>query len=146
MESGLINRRTTQHNLAQVLAQINREHWELSPLLIKAVSLHGEASQPPIRNRQTAAYKTLEEWVRRTMADNPQLAQKTPAAIPTEVKAAAGDVPPKEPAGNSDFASNKPAVSPSAPAAKAETAPLPMDPFDPAPFNQANKPSKTPPD
>ena len=43
--SSVTNRRTVQQNLAAVLAQINKDRPELSPLLIKAVSVHGEMVQ-----------------------------------------------------------------------------------------------------
>jgi hypothetical protein len=72
-DNGLASRRTTQGNLAAVLGQINRETPEASPLLTKAVSAHGEQLQPALKGRQAAAYKTLDDWVQLTLANNPQL-------------------------------------------------------------------------
>jgi hypothetical protein len=72
-EAGLINRRSTQQNLAAVLAQVNRQQWLASPFLTKALSIHGEMAQPPLKGRQTPAYRTLEEWVQNALAHNPAL-------------------------------------------------------------------------
>jgi hypothetical protein len=79
------NRKATQQNLTAVLAQINLERPQASPLLTRSVSQHGDMTQPPLKNRQAVAYRSLEEWVQRTLADNPQLQ----AAAPTSVAAAA---------------------------------------------------------
>src|SRR5262249_395096 len=38
IDDGMVNRRATQQNLNAVLAHIAREHWETSPVLVKAVS------------------------------------------------------------------------------------------------------------
>jgi hypothetical protein len=71
---GLGNRRTVEQNLAAVLAQVNLREPQLSTLLNKAVSIHAPGMlQAPLRNRQVPAYRTLEEWVRLTLANNPQL-------------------------------------------------------------------------
>jgi hypothetical protein len=68
------NRKTMQQNLAAVLAQVNVSQPQASPLLVKAVSAHtGEMTQAPLRNRQAPPYRALEEWVRLTVANNPQL-------------------------------------------------------------------------
>ena len=34
---------------------------------------HGDSSQPPLKGKQTPAYKTLEEWALKTIANHPQL-------------------------------------------------------------------------
>lgn len=68
-EDGGINSRSLQQNLAAVLTQIKPNHWQKSPLLIKAVSVHGDTGQPPLKSRQTLAYKTIEEWVQLAVAD-----------------------------------------------------------------------------
>jgi hypothetical protein len=135
-EGGVVNRRATQQNLAAVLGQINKAHWEASPFLAKALSVHGEATQPPMKSRQSPAYKNLEEWVRQLMANNPQL-QEHPAApiavAPTEVKPPAATPE----ATKSDFAA-EPGLPTPRPTAPSESAPVkPSDPFDPAAFNQA---------
>lgn len=75
---GSLSRRATQYNLAAVVAQIDRERPHLSPLLIKAISIHGGANQAPLKGRQAVAFRNLDDWVEKTLADNPQL-QEEPA-------------------------------------------------------------------
>jgi hypothetical protein len=138
-EGGVINRRATQHNLAAVVGQIERSRWEASPLLIKSVSVHGETNQPPLKSRQTAAYRALEEWVRGTMANNPQLTEPRSTLSVKNV--------PDDGKLNAEQAMGGPAptVSSSRPAVPAEGAAAATkfaDPFDPAIFNQAAHPEK----
>ena len=83
-ELGMSSRKSTQQNLAAVLAQINRERPSASPLLTKAVSVHGKAgdmAKSPLKNREVAAYRSLEEWVRITVENSPQLHDKSPMPI-----------------------------------------------------------------
>ncbi len=149
-EDGMVNRRATQHNLNAVLSQVNRTKWAESPLLLKAVSVHGPASQPPLKGRQAPAFRALEEWVWKAVANNPQLQNPPlpPGAIGTgsEPKGA-GDMGPTrtgKPA-RELFAVPPPAppapvnqVTPPAPTAIVPRGPV--DPFDPAVFNQQVKP------
>jgi len=130
-EDGMVNRRATQHNLNAVLGQVNRAKWAESPLLLKAISVHGQTSQPPLKGRQVPAFRALEEWVRKAVANNPQLQDPSspalrmekPAAEPFAVSPAAGPVNPATP-----------------PAPTAIVPRGPVDPFDPAVFNQQKKP------
>src|SRR5262249_57376261 len=71
--NGPVSTRTTQQNLSAVLAQVSVEQPQTSPLLLKAIGIHGEASQPPLKGPQVAAYHTLESWVRQMAAKNPHL-------------------------------------------------------------------------
>ncbi len=64
---------STQRNLAAVLAQVHMEKTVLSPLLIKAVSAHGGAANPPIISRQSPPFRSLQEWVENVLANNPHL-------------------------------------------------------------------------
>lgn len=66
---GSLSRRTTQQNMAAVLAQIDVDNWPASPLLVKAVSDHGEVGNLPIKGRQAPAYRTLEDWVQLAAAE-----------------------------------------------------------------------------
>jgi hypothetical protein len=67
-------RRSTQQNLAAVVAQLNLEKPLTSPLLVKAVTAHDESVQAsPLKGRQAPPYLTLEEWVQTTVTNNPQL-------------------------------------------------------------------------
>ena len=79
-DSAVLNRKTLQQNLAAVLAEVNPDQPRSSPLLSKAVSVHGPLDQAPIKNRQSAAYRTLEDWVKATLADNPQLHDRPSSA------------------------------------------------------------------
>jgi hypothetical protein len=76
LDGGAVSRRTTQYNLARVLAQISPDAIFSSPLLTRAVSIHGESPQPPIKNREAAAYRRLEDWVKQTLENNPQLRER----------------------------------------------------------------------
>ena len=143
-EGGTVSRRATQQNLATVLAHVTFARPEVSPLLVKAVSIHGDANQPPIKSRQSPPYRAIEEWIRATIANNPQLQDSTAAAPPagTPEKKAAPQAAPVQ-AGlvaGAPVSSNKPAVPVGGPATPA--AAIPLDPFDPAAFNQQAKSKK----
>jgi hypothetical protein len=58
-----------------VLAQINAAQPLASPLLTKAVTIHG-GDRAPLRNRHAIPYQALEEWVKTTLANNPQLLER----------------------------------------------------------------------
>jgi hypothetical protein len=76
-----LNQRATQVNLAAAVAQVNRANIAASPLLSKAISIHGDLSQPPLKGRQMPAFATLEDWVQMVVACGPE----TPvaSAVPT---------------------------------------------------------------
>jgi hypothetical protein len=167
---GLSNRRTLERNLAAVLAEINVNQPEASQLLIKAVSDHAHTGQAPLRDRQAAPYRTLENWVKRTVADNPHLREKSvpvqnvgtreaTQSMGTEDGAKAetprprfGEAPAKA-RGESQWGTEaRPhAASSSSPAArpdKGTAMPAPanggseasVDPYDPEPFNRKMHP------
>jgi hypothetical protein len=71
--SGPALRRTTQINLAAVMEQINFDQPELSPVLIKAVSAHGIADNPPLVSRKATPYRILHDWIETTLTNNPHL-------------------------------------------------------------------------
>jgi hypothetical protein len=67
-------RLSTQKNLASVLRQVDTGRPELSPLLIKAVSLHGDATQSPLKaGRKSLPFQTLQSWVQSVLENNPHL-------------------------------------------------------------------------
>ena len=74
------HRAATQRNLAAVLAQVRVEKPALSPLLIKAVSAHGDSTNPPIKSQETVPFRTLTEWIDRTLATNPHLRERSTIA------------------------------------------------------------------
>jgi hypothetical protein len=130
-EGGTANRKTLQANLASVVAQINVDNPELSPLLLKAVGIHGDMAQPALKGRQTPAFKLIEDWVQLTLANNPQLRHRAAppvALLVPESPAAEGTTPaPTSPV--------KPAANPEKPAGTG-------DAFDPAVFNRQMHPEK----
>lgn len=149
---GLADRKTVEQNLAAVLAQIDVRQPEFSRLLTKAVSDHAHKGQAPIRDRKDAPYRTLEEWVKRTLADNPQLRAAAPAA------STAGQTPEPHPAATAWGVDSHPAAGIAVPPlpvaeAKKETTPKPSspgaagteDPYDPEPFNRQLHPETNKP-
>jgi hypothetical protein len=147
-----LNHRATQQNLASASAQINRERPLASPLLTHAMSVHGGADQPPLKGRQTAAYQSLEEWVRLTVSTvQPEPGDVNMASVPaqefhprTEVPAAKESPPPKNKRTSNVAAATKPTPAPIAPQpAAASDAAAPADPFDPAIYNREMHPERT---
>jgi hypothetical protein len=141
------SRRTTQQNLVAALAQVNAERPEMSPFLIKAVSVHGDMTQAPLRNRQMLAYRTLEDWVKTVTTNNPQLRERTkgaaavtaaPDAPPVKLEAAPGAA--ARPLTVSQPAETAPSAPPAVPA-QAQP-PVPLDPFDPVIFNRQMHPQR----
>jgi hypothetical protein len=143
-ETGMSSRKTTQQNLAAVLAQVNKERPPASPLLIKAVSIHGkpgDMAQSPLKNREVAAYRSLEEWVRVTLENNSQLRNKpgVPGSSPLVAE--------RTHAGES-AAPASPTKAEAREAGIATEAPVsvePLDPFDPIIFNRQMHPKQLKP-
>jgi hypothetical protein len=159
------DQRTTQMNLAAAGAYLNREQPQASPLLSHAVAAHGGGSHPPIRDRQSLAFKYLEEWTRQACG-NPIV----PGKLPAEAVADASPLPaaPARPTITGKPAAPPPvllsgsasepigpvtqakAVEPAAKEKIADSPPQspkkePVDPFDPELFNRMNeKPIKSP--
>jgi hypothetical protein len=140
--------RTSQQNLAAVLAQLRPDQPLASPLLVMAASVHGSSGQPPLRNRQTPAYKALEEWVRAAVASAPHVQPRAPEMasaepaweerkFPEPALQKSGPVP-----AENNAARPVPMVpSPTAPASK----PIePADEFDPIIFNRQMHPQRKP--
>jgi hypothetical protein len=157
-EGALTGRRTTLHNLAAVMNQLNLDEPRLSPLLTKALSVHGDMAQPALKGRDAMAYKTLEEWVLKTVENNPDLRERptTPSPVVAVQRPLVPEPTTKPEAG---FATEAAAKTPgeksmkvaSAPVLHAEAkevgtpssmpaAPEPVDPFDPLIFNRQMHP------
>src|SRR6266851_1500062 len=141
------NKQAMQANLAAVSAAIDRQQPASSLLLAKAVSVHGDSGTPPLKDRQTAAYKHLSDWVR-LAAGNPPMTNPQPASLPASVIADAIPLAPgASPMRQNSFASDadvKPAATPAKPTdapplmpkppdadLKEPAKPKPGDPFDP---------------
>lgn len=141
--SASASRRTTQQNLAAVVAQINGDRPEASPLLVKAAGLHGDMAQPPLKGRQAEAYRHLEEWARQVAANNPQLRGRGPtpvAAGPPEAKVVVEALPPRPGPAPLVAAPEAPVRPTSVAAPPAE----PVDPYDPITYNRQMYPNGKP--
>ncbi|MBI2807169.1 MAG: hypothetical protein HYX68_19480 [Planctomycetes bacterium] len=64
---------TTQRNLARVAAFIDLDRPAISPFLVRAITAHGGAPIPPIKDRSARALQAMQQWVLETVAKNPQL-------------------------------------------------------------------------
>lgn len=145
--------RATRQNLAAVMALVQREKPHDSPILSWAVTVHGDADKPPIKDRQAPAYKAMEEWVKLAVKGMPAKIEPTsplpenrleaemspPGSIPFAV--GAPHKPEAKPASEPKApATMAPMNEPKPPASSSTTPPssLPADPFDPAIFNQQN--------
>jgi hypothetical protein len=73
-------RAASQRNLAAVMAHLDLDRPFASALLVKAVSVHGPMTQPPIRDRRAVPFLTLQHWVEHVAANNPHLRQQGGAA------------------------------------------------------------------
>jgi hypothetical protein len=159
LDGGVVSRRTTQYNLARVLAQISPDAISSSPLLTRAVSIHGESPQPPIKNREAAAYRRLEDWVKQTLENNPQLRERHGEDRGSKIEdgsSAEGNGRTERPTSAFDAPSSPnsltvPPLSPSIPKQPTEFAgappasakpTTPADPFDPIIFNRQAHPEK----
>jgi hypothetical protein len=166
-EGSLSNRRTLERNLASVLAEINLQQPELSLLLTKALSDHAHTGQAPLRDRQSAPYRSLENWVKLTVANNPHLRDSLPPS--SAAPAPNLSIPPQaEDKGRATLAERRSATAepsqwgadarptvplpsspvPPSPSANKAATPIqpatPADPYDPEPFNRKMLPEATP--
>src|SRR5262249_56453508 len=99
------NRKTTQQNLMATLALLQSDRPLTSPLLNYAVTIHGDADQPPLKSRTVPAYRVLEEWAQLAVV-NTSKAGTAPAVKIVEMDSkAAGD-------GNSKPSAPAPAANP----------------------------------
>ncbi len=123
----LNSRPATQRNLNAALAVVDRAKPAASSLLMQAITAHGGAALPPLRDRGVPGFKHLEEWVKLTLNDTS--APATPGEPNKEVVGTTATAPAD--AAKSDFGASKPKTA--APAG-------PKDPFDPAIFNRQYHP------
>lgn len=136
-EDSISNRQTLERNLAAVLAEVNVNQPDASRLLIKAVSDHAHTGQAPLRDRQAAPYRTLENWVKLTIASNPQLRERTSTVADPPGSSPFANIPgsPLEPRSKSHDESNWGA------AARPHGAPLPSPTARGEKANPDSKPS-----
>jgi hypothetical protein len=139
---------STQRNITAVLKQVNLDRPGSSPLLIMAVSAHGNQSGPPIAGKQAPTYLAIVHWLETALADNPHLRERLAANGAAVNPRPLPETPPalQPTTGQTPMVVSQPLarVEPSAlPLAVTKTAaPLPAaptDPFDPVIFNQRPK-------
>lgn len=123
-------------NMMSALAQVNPADPAASPLLTKAVTPHGTATEAPFKTRTHPAFQTLETWARfaRTpegtgQPDDPRPVPRSPE--PRKLPHL-GDGKP-EAKGSEVFGQESKSVPPKPAKAPGD------DPFDPAIFNGAAK-------
>jgi hypothetical protein len=136
-----LNRRALQENLTAVLGQINPVQPLASPLLTKAVTIHG-GDRAPFRNRHAVPYQVLEDWVKTTLANNPQLLERLGGSVaPVHVQA------PSMPETKSLFAAGKSdALVPGEPPRPNVVPITVVPPAAPLPRSAPQTPTATPPD
>jgi hypothetical protein len=170
IDEGYANPQATEFNLRAAARQLNRSNPAASPLLVKAVTPHGTAKEPPLRGKQLPPYKVLELWVHWAVLNegSPMPTSLTPAVVRspfvgipgTTEFAVGGDTPvaakPTEPppaivpVGTTvEHVSigTKAGAMPALPAAPVQETPgeVPApgeDPFDPAQFNRYAHPQR----
>jgi len=86
---GVANRRSTMRNLAAVLAIVDRDRPQLSPLLVVPRRTHGEMDKPVFGPRQDHAFQHLVDWV--ALVTQPEAGEQNAAAAEEGEVAANGD-------------------------------------------------------
>ena len=153
------NKRITQQNASSVMSQISPSQPLASPILVKAVSVHGDQTQPALRGRQTEPFRILEAWVqqvsREHLVNRPRDGEGAmivanrgvPVPAGGEVRTAEfrpdggtfASAPPSKPAPVPESRAPMP-VKPANP-----SSPATNDPYDPDIFNGAPSAPVTPP-
>ena len=145
-ESAGPSRRVTLQNLASAVAQMKSTRPGSSPLLVKSISVHGDMAQPALKGVESAAYRTLEEWVRITLEAGPVPPKEATTGV---TSAKLEDLTPKTNTeksssafGSSGALGDAPEVGKPVSSAPAKT---PVDPYDPELFNRQLHPQGKPP-
>jgi hypothetical protein len=142
-----VSGKSAQQNLTAVLSQIKPEQPLNSPLLRMAASAHGGAAQPPLRSRDTPAFKTLQQWVQLTAAHAPKVpaaVSDAPALAPERSSKIVFESVQTKPSAERTTAQNEaPAKSKEEFAVTEPAKPAgPADEFDPLIFNRQMHPEK----
>jgi hypothetical protein len=147
-ESG--QRASTQRNLAAVLTYVDLDRPSISPFLLKAITPHGDAQIPPIKDRTAKPMQTMQQWVEQTVAKNPQLkdyhakkqppgsAQPKPKSVfPTQRSATPrqSDDVVSQPVPRLEIDEKNPPRVPPAEVTRPPMSVTPVDEFDPLHFN-----------
>lgn len=160
------SRRLTQQNLYAVMQWIDCENPTASPLLTLPIKPHGPKRSVLFNEQNVAQYRELVNWVNRVVLDQKMQNLQRPATVghrpgagrkgvlakPAEVRHASHNAPvadsAKQPAASKGV--NRAVYETPLPDEKdggnrtpsAEAAPEPVDPFDPAIFNQRYLPDE----
>jgi hypothetical protein len=89
------NRRTTQQNLMATLAQLNENNPQQSRLLTFALMVHGAGDKPPLKGRNTPAFRILEDWAQQALSHTTRpmpAAQPLKSNVPADWKVVADQV------------------------------------------------------
>jgi hypothetical protein len=130
-------------NLMSALAQVNPTEPAASPLLAKAATAHGSATEAPFRTKSHPAYRNLETWARfarapeGTSAPEESFASGHPAEIRKQPDPVADKPSIPMPLGPGDsFGQESKSTPPKPVKTQAD------DEFDPAIFNGEVKPKR----
>jgi hypothetical protein len=141
---GMANRRSTMHNLSAVLALVDRERPQDSPLLTIPRRDHAGMNHPIFGPRQSPQFQQLVDWVA-MVTESTTAAEDTPAADAEQAAAARVEPPPapprwREPVEAVSFDESLPPLTPSPVRYGAQLrAWQPKDPFDPEIFNRQTR-------
>jgi hypothetical protein len=130
-------------NLMAALAQVNPGDPAASPLMVKAATAHGSATEAPFKTKSHPAYRNLETWARFARAPEGTAAPEESFASshPTEIRKQADPLadkptPPTLPGSGDSFGQESKSTPPKPVKTQAD------DEFDPAIFNGEVKPKK----
>jgi hypothetical protein len=127
--------RITERNLAATLNQTNYATPAQSPLLVKALQVHGSAESPALLERETRYYELLAKWV--TRVSPPREAELEKVARRNEVLFQARTVGSARPDGKAPGSqAEERSEGDSSPSKAAADDYEPVDPFDPEIFNR----------
>jgi hypothetical protein len=136
----------TRQNLAAAVAQVRSDRPGMSPLLVKSFSVHGDMAQPALKGVDSAAYRTLAEWVRITLEAGPVSPKDGSSIVATTrpeeeaPKASVEKTPPSS--GYAEGSGEARDVAKPLGNAPVKT---PVDPYDPEIFNRQLHPQGKPP-
>jgi hypothetical protein len=159
-------RAATHRNLTMAVTYLNFDNPATSPLLVKSVSAHGGADQPPLRDRRVVAFLALQQWAQQVATNNPHLREARLAAVPVRTAPEVTDPAPlpmipatavtpvvSRPVARVEASETpttpsvtKPGIVaqpvPTAPMPRTEAPANPNDVVDPTEFNRRNTPKK----
>ena len=149
---------SAQRNLATVLTYVDLDHPAISPLLVKAITPHGDSATPAIRDRSAKPLQSIQQWIEQTIARNPQLKDYHDAKKPTPVKTktepksafptqqssapARGEEVVSQPVARLEIDEKNPPRVLSAEVARTPMAATPVDEFDALHFNKHFHPGR----